>query len=783
MAQTNRPTGRNRKKKPAYDREKANRQVLRRTLAMMIVCGILLFIPLMATLFRLMILDHDKYETDAIENQTRSTSVSASRGVIYDRNMNALAASTTVENIFLDPLEISQAGEDINLIADGLSKILDVDKGKILEKASDTSRRYEVVAYKQPQETADKVREFINENNLTGIHLEPTAQRYYPYGTLAAQLIGFTNDSNSGAEGLEAYYDNTLEGTAGAVITTKGNYETEMLYSYEKYYEATDGNSLVLTLDSTVQYYLEKNLQTAIEKYDVQNGAFAIMMDVNTGAILGMATEGSYDPNDYLEIYDEKTVEELAEMKADAEALTDTQEKEDAMAAYNAAVVTARLNQWRNRCVSDGYEPGSTFKTITLAAALEEGAVTLEDTFYCGGSEKFAGREQILDCWKKGGHGQENTAEALQNSCNIAFGHIGLKLGGAKLYEYADSFGLLEKTGVDMSGEAVGYFYNKEMLANNETNGTSYLISTAFGQSFKITPIQLVRAIAAVVNGGYVLKPYIVDEILDADGNTVQKNSTTVLRQAISEETSGTMCRLLESVVTDGTAGNAALPGYRIGGKTGTSEKLDVLDEYGRQVDDKIVSFVGVAPMDNPQYIVLVALDTPGPGSGYYISGGIMAAPTVRDIFADTLPYLGVQPDYTDVDMSTVNVEMPSLSNKTEQEAKELLAAQSLTYITVGDGETVTGQIPAPGTMLPGNSQVILYMGEEVPTDKVKVPDLSGMTPAQANTALVNSGLYLQSKGSDLSWATVTSQDIAPGTEVDRGTTITVEYTDHTAQD
>ena len=229
MAQTNRPTGRNRKKKPAYDREKANRQVLRRTLAMMIVCGILLFIPLMATLFRLMILDHDKYETDAIENQTRSTSVSASRGVIYDRNMNALAASTTVENIFLDPLEISQAGEDINLIADGLSKILDVDKGKILEKASDTSRRYEVVAYKQPQETADKVREFINENNLTGIHLEPTAQRYYPYGTLAAQLIGFTNDSNSGAEGLEAYYDNTLEGTAGAVITTKGNYETEML--------------------------------------------------------------------------------------------------------------------------------------------------------------------------------------------------------------------------------------------------------------------------------------------------------------------------------------------------------------------------------------------------------------------------------------------------------------------------------------------------------------------------------------------------------------------------
>lgn len=759
------------------ERQKEKRMILHRSLGIMIFFGIILFIPLVITLFKLMIVDHNKYEAQAISNQTRSTSITASRGTIYDRNMNQLAGSTSVETIFIDPLEISQSGEDVNLLANGLGEILDVDPQRILTLAGKTDRRYEIVARKQPKDIADKVRAFADENNLKGIHTETDSKRFYPYGSLAAQVIGFTNSSNSGSEGLEARYNSTLEGTAGAVVTTKGNYETEMLYSYEKNYAASDGNSLMLTLDATVQYYLEKNLEAAIEKYDVKHGGFSIMMDVDTGEIIGMATLGGYDPNNYLEIYDEQTLEDLQAMKdALADFEKDSPEYDQAESEYENAVAAARLHQWRNRNVSDGYEPGSTFKTITLAAALEEGAVTLNDTFYCGGAETFRGRDQLLHCWKATGHHSETTAQALQNSCNLAFAHIGLKLGGDKLYEYAKAFGILETTGIDLPGEASGVFHSLTRLSDYETNGTYALIDTAFGQSFKLTPIQLVRAISAVVNGGYVLEPYIVSEVLDANGNVLQKNGRTVIRQAISEETSKTMCELMESVVTDGTAGNAALTGYRIGGKTGTSEKLD------ENTEDKIVSFVGVAPMDNPRYIVLVALDSPG-NTGYYISGGVMAAPIVRDIFSDTLQYLGIQPDYTNVDMATVNVEMPDVSGTTEQEASELLAEKSLVYVVVGSGETVTGQIPAAGSSLPGNSKVILYMGEEMPTDKVIIPDLMGLTPAQANAAIVNSGLYLQSKGSKSASAKVTSQNLTAGAQVARGTLITVEYTDESARD
>lgn len=762
----------------AADRKKSRQQLLNRTFGVMIFCGVLLFIPLVIALFKLMIIDHDKYEAQAISNQTRSTSVSASRGIIYDRNMNLLAGSTSVETIFIDPNEIDKSDEDVNLIANGLGKILDVDPQKILEMEAKTDRMYEVVARKQPKEIGDQVRAFVEENELTGIHTETDAQRYYPYGSLASQVIGFTNSSNSGSEGLEAYYNETLEGTPGAIVTTKGNYETEMLYSFEKNYEASDGNSLVLTLDATVQYYLEKNLEAAIQKYDVQNGGFALMMDVDTGEIIGMATLGGYDPNNYLEIYDTDTLEQLEEMKqALSEFEEGSPEYDEAESQYENAVAAARLHQWRNRNVSDGYEPGSTFKTITLAAALEEGAVTLDDTFYCGGAETFWGRDQELHCWKATGHHTQTTAQALQNSCNLAFAHIGLKLGGEKLYEYAKAFGILETTGVDLPGEASGVFHSLSRLSDYETNGTYSLIDTAFGQSFKVTPIQLVRAISAVVNGGYVIEPYIVSEVLDANGNILEKNSRKVIRQAISEDTSAVMCQLMESVVTDGTAGNAALAGYRIGGKTGTSEKLD------ENTEDKIVSFVGVAPMDDPRYVVLIALDSPSRSTGYYISGGVMAAPVVRDVFSDTLQYLGVQPDYTNVDMRTVNVEMPDVSGMNEQDAAAALSEKSLVYITVGSGETVTGQIPAAGCPLPGTSKVILYMGADVPTDKVTIPNLLNMTPAQANAAIANSGLYLQSKGSKSANARVTYQNLVAGAQVARGTLITVEYTDDSARD
>ena len=780
--------------------QRANRTILRRTLVLMVLCGIVAFVPLIGTLYHLMITEHDYYNEKAIKNQTRSTNLTATRGVIYDANMNVLASSSTVETVFIDPNEIAEQmkqPENSNLldqIARGLGEILDVEPSFVYEQAADKQYRYKVIKRKISEELADEVRAFISENSITGVYLETDLKRYYPNSSLAAQALGFVSSDNNGSEGLEAYYNEELSGTAGKVVTSKGNYGSEMLYTYEKYYDASDGSSLITTIDSTVQAYVEKNLQNAIDKYDIKNGAFCIVMDVNTGEIKAMATLGSYDPNNYLEIYDDTTALLLENERAAALALP------EASAAYEAAIETykqdvaaARMAQWRNRCVSDGYEPGSTFKLITLASALDSGAVTLNDSFYCGGQEKFTGREQILNCWKSAGHGAQTTAQALGNSCNIAFGHIGLRMGGDTFYDYLKSFGVMEKTGVDLPGEASGLFYERKYLNDPANYGTSYLITSSFGQSFRITPMQLVRAVAAIVNGGYVLEPYIVSEVVDADGNTVEKNEKTVLRQVISQQTSETMRSLMEQVVTEGTASAAKTPGYRVGGKTGTSEKLDEYDEDGQQVKDKIVSFVGVAPIDDPKYVVLVALDTPAYSEnsekytvhGMYISGGLMAAPTVRDIFLDILPYLGVEPDYGSEDIRGVNFTVPDVIGMDETEAGELLAEKTITYRVVGTGSVVTDQLPVAGSQVPGNSQIILYMGAEKQATRVEVPDFIGCSVADVNYLASNAGLYVQAKGTDRTdvYVLAAYQDIDPGTEVDRGTTITVEFSSTGASD
>ena len=780
--------------------QRANRTILRRTLVLMVLCGIVAFVPLIGTLYHLMITEHDYYNEKAIKNQTRSTNLTATRGVIYDANMNVLASSSTVETVFIDPNEIAEQmkkPENSNLldqIARGLGEILDVEPSFVYEQAADKQYRYKVIKRKISEELADEVRAFISENSITGVYLETDLKRYYPNSSLAAQALGFVSSDNNGSEGLEAYYNEELSGTAGKVVTSKGNYGSEMLYTYEKYYDASDGSSLITTIDSTVQAYVEKNLQNAIDKYDIKNGAFCIVMDVNTGEIKAMATLGSYDPNNYLEIYDDTTALLLENERAAALALP------EASAAYEAAIETykqdvaaARMAQWRNRCVSDGYEPGSTFKLITLASALDSGAVTLNDSFYCGGQEKFTGREQILNCWKSAGHGAQTTAQALGNSCNIAFGHIGLRMGGDTFYDYLKSFGVMEKTGVDLPGEASGLFYERKYLNDPANYGTSYLITSSFGQSFRITPMQLVRAVAAIVNGGYVLEPYIVSEVVDADGNTVEKNEKTVLRQVISQQTSEMMRTLMEQVVTEGTASAARTPGYRVGGKTGTSEKLDEYDENGQQVKDKIVSFVGVAPIDDPKYVVLVALDTPAYSEnsekytvhGMYISGGLMAAPTVRDIFLDILPYLGVEPDYGSEDIRGVNFTVPDVIGMDETEAGELLAEKTITYRVVGTGSVVTDQLPVAGSQVPGNSQIILYMGAEKQATRVEVPDFIGCSVADVNYLASNAGLYVQAKGTDRTdvYVLAAYQDIDPGTEVDRGTTITVEFSSTGASD
>ena len=773
-------------RKKGYERIRSDTGQHSRILGTGLVLGVLAFVPVAFRLYDLMVTNYDYYANLALRNQTRTTSVTADRGLIYDRNMNILACSQSVENVYLDPHELKQSKADLEAIAQKLGALLDLDPAWITEQGKDTKKRYKQIAARIDEETASQIRTYINENGISGIHLEPNSQRYYPYGTLAAQVIGFTNASNTGSEGIEAAYNSFLEGSAGKVITTKGNNEMDMPFSYEKYVTSQEGCSVILTLDTTVQACLEKQMEAAIARYDVQNGAFGMVMNVNTGEILAMATIGNYDPNNYLEIADAETAYELEQMRLDYLMNPESsQAYTDGKKAYQEALMAARLKQWRNRVISDGYEPGSTFKVLTMAAALDCGAIDLETSFHCSGSEQIPGRSQLLHCWRSTGHGSEQTPQALQNSCNIAFAHIALKMGGEQFYDYIQRFGVLEKTGIDLAGESKGVFFDKALVTDTDKWGTASLTSGSFGQTFKITPLQLIRAISAVVNGGNLLEPYIVSEVMDADGNTVLKQEPTVLRQVISEETSETMCTLIESVVTEGTAKNANVAGYSIGGKTGTSEKIDVFDENGQRVLDKIVSFVGIAPMDDPEYIVLVALDTPSRETGIYISGGVMAAPTVGAVMADILPYLGVEQNYTEEDAAGRTVVLEDMTGLTSQEAEKLLKEQGLTCLFQGTAETVTAQIPAAGQAVPGDSQVILYMGEQPEKELVTVPDFTGMTRQQASDTAGSLGLYILVKGNNeiATNVTVTAQSVPKDTQVSTGTTIELEFTDTKAVD
>ena len=758
----------------------------RRILLVSAVLGVLAFVPVAVRLYILMVKDYDYYSSLALRNQTRTTTVSADRGDIFDRNMNLLATSVSVENVYLDPHELKQSKADIQAVSQVLGDILEEDPAWIARQAADIKKRYKQVGKCVDEETAGKIRDYINESGVSGIHLEPTSQRTYPCGTLAAQVIGFTNASNEGCEGVEAAYNSYLTGSTGRVITTKGNNEMDMPFSYENYVSSRQGDSVILTLDTTIQACLEKQLSAAIDRYDVQNGAFGLVMNCKTGEILAMATLGSYDPNNYLEIADPETAAQLEERKAAYLAQTEGSEGYEAgKQAYQQALSAARLKQWRNRCISDGYEPGSTFKVLTMSAALDCGAIDLNTSFHCSGSEQIPGRAQRLHCWRSTGHGAEKTPQALQNSCNIAFAHIALKLGGERFYKYVEKFGVLEKTGIDLAGESKGVFFDKALVTDTDKWGTASLTSGSFGQTFKITPLQLVRAIASVVNGGELLEPYIVSEILDADGNTVMKAEPTVVRRTIQPETSDTMRTLIQSVVTEGTAKNARVAGFSIGGKTGTSEKIDVFDENGQRVQDKIVSFVGVAPMEDPEYIVLAALDTPSRTTGIYISGGVMAAPTVGAIMADILPYLGVERTFSEDDIAGKEIVMADYTGMTEKEALALLKKESLTAVVSGTAETVTGQLPAPGQTVPGGSQVLLFFGETPEAETVKVPDFSGMNRQQASDAAGALGLYILVTGNDgvSPNVTVTAQSTAKDTLVPAGTTITLEFTDTTARD
>lgn len=753
-----------------------SRQMLRRTLFLMAVCGIAVFALLLARLYKLQIIDHEYYEQMAIEQQLREAPSSAERGVIYDRNMNALAVSASVDNIYLSPAEIEMYGEDKELIAERLSDILGLDRQDILNKASQTGSWYVTLARKVEREQADAVRAFKNEYGLRGVRLEADTKRYYPNSSLACHLIGFVGTDNYGLEGIEAQYNSALSGSAGKTVRATNAFGTDLLFSnFEEYYPGEDGFDLVTTIDSGIQFYVEKHLRQAVEDYDILNGAGAIAMDVNTGEILAMASLGSYDLNNFLEV-------DLA----DREKISQAQTKEEA----SVLLSQAQARQWRNKALSDTYEPGSTFKIITLAMALEEGLVSADSGFYCGGNVSVVGRTSPIRCWKSGGHGSQNLTEAVQHSCNVAFVNIGQRIGAKCFYDYCEAFGFLEKTGnpdenltsstgIDLAGES-GSIWWSENTFYSERN-LSQLAAASFGQTFTITPLQLVTAVSACVNGGKLMKPYVVKQMLNPDGTVAYERESTMLRQVISKSTSETVCMMLEQVVGDpneGTGRNAAVTGYRIGGKTGTSEKVSFEAQTGQK--QYIVSFVGFAPADKPEIAILVFLDTPSNKSGIYISGGQMAAPVVGAMMADVLPYMGVKTDFSEEESANMDVTMPMLIEKELYEAVTLLDDSGLRYRTIGHGSKVSAQLPEAGQRIARGTQIILYVNAEPSEDLETVPDLSGMSYEQARDALSYYGIYIQTKNAitDPTVQIVSSQSLAAGTKVKHGSIIEVTLID-----
>ena len=790
----------------------ANRVVRTRTMILMVVLGICTFAALFWKLYDIQINQHDEMWERAVDQQTRSATVPASRGTIYDRNGYMLAVSSTAEEVNISPKEIAafvekqrsdieaaqekaaQKGEsytapeirDQAYIARGLSRILDVDQAKIEESMTKTNLMYVNIKKKTEQDLAVEVRRFINgeideeggevpegqRKKLQGVWMNPDSKRIYPYSSLAANVIGFVDGDNKGGVGLEAKYDSELEGTAGLTVTAKNAAGTDLLYQYEQYYDAENGSDLVLTLDVSVQAALEKGIEAMVKKFDAKNGATGIVMDVNSGAIVGMASYPNYDLNSYGTLYDDSLKAKLEATLAQLESQRmDYATEEDYEAAVSEARSTTLQTQWRNKCVDSTYEPGSTFKPITLAMALEEGTVNMNSTFNCTGSVKVG--VWTMHCSKKSGHGLQTLEQAVGNSCNPAFIKIGQSVGAETYYEYLKSFGLMEKTGVDMIGEVKGIF-DESALKNDVATLASY----SFGQTFNVTPLELIRAQAACVNGGYLYTPYIVDQVLDDDGNIISQHDSTPVRQVISEETSAKVRQCLEYVVASGTGKNGQVAGYRIGGKTGTADKTGTKTASNPK-GDIVVSFMCFAPADDPQYIMLLTMDTPSRTTGTYPSGGNMVAPTASQIMAEILPYLGIEPDYTAEELSGADAAVPNVVGKTAADARAVLEGAGFSCKTVGSGETVTDQTPAGGAIVPNNASIILYLGTEKSDTPCTVPNVLGKTAAQANQALTDAGLIMKVTGATSSTSGnvfAISQDKEAGTELKAGSVVTVQF-------
>ena len=730
-------------------------------------------------LFYMQVVKYDIYREKLINNIQQETTIKADRGVIYDRNMNVLATNITTYRIFISPADI-ETDEDAKLISEKLSDILGVEYSTVYEKTQKKNRKDETIKKKATEDEAELVRAFKSENKLSRqVYLEATSTRYYPYGSIASNIIGAMG-TDGGLFGIELEYNKELSGIDGKYITVKNAQSENLPFSYDYYIEAIDGNSIVTTIDIALQSMLEAQLKEAYLNANAGNGVAGIVLDVNTGEVLAMAQYPTVDlnaPYELNSVAEEKynsyiESEEFLSSLTEKGLVVGTEEYDKAYeAAVNEYYWELVYNSWNNKAVSDLYEPGSTFKIITTAMALESKVTSFDDVYNCGGSLTVGGSRIKCHIYP-GAHGSQNYASMLQKSCNPALMQVAAKIGGTNFYKYFSLFGYTSKTDIDLPGEATGLYTS--LSGFNAVELACY----SFGQTFKTSMIQQISAISAVANGGDLIAPRVVSALMDSDGNTVKSFSTEVKRQVTSALVGAEIMDVLEKGVSgNGGAKNAYIAGYKIAAKTGTSEKRDTINPITGQKDLRIGSTVAVAPSDNPMISVLLIVDEPRAGSVY---GSAVAAPYIANFLEEALPYLGVEREYSEEETARMTVTVKNYSGYDVESAVSAIKKAGLQYEIVGSGETVSAQMPSGGTkIMKSGGKIILYTGgSSVNGNSVTVPDVVGMTAQNAIKTLQAKGLNVRIEGTsnyaEGEGATVISQKIEVGTSVKYGSVVSI---------
>jgi len=746
------PGSKNNSKKRA---EKGPAQRLRQRTAILILLILVLgFGAAVLRLTYLTTIQSSELQESAVDLQLADTTVSAKRGTIYDANGNVLAESASVWQVVMSPVNFKN-DKQRQAAAKGLSEIFDLEYNDVLDDTKQQSH-YVVVKRRIESDEREKVLELIDtlkkDYSCSGvIQLLDDYKRYYPKNSLASSVIGFTGSDDQGLEGIEYEYDSYLSGTPGRIITAQNARGTDMPFRYEQNVESEDGNNVYLTIDETIQSICEKYMQKGVEDNNVLNKGVCIAMDVNTGAILAMVTTDGYDLNNPYELSakDKKKIKSTAKSKqAEAES-------------------AALSNMWRNKAVADTYMPGSVFKMCVASAALEENLVNDKTSFTCTGSIEVEG--ETIHCSNISGHGTQNFVEVISNSCNPAFIQIGQMLGAGKFRQYYQGFGFSDKTGIDLPGEAEDSFWKEGKMGGVD------LAVASFGQNFTITPIQMITACAAVSNGGYVVQPHVVSKITDSKGNVIKTVDKKVKRQVISDDTSKKMNEYLEYNTERQGAAAGYISGYKVAGKTGTTEKRGVTKFESSFSEDYISSFCGYAPADDPQIAMLVFFDTPD-GDAYY--GSQVSSPVFINIMSEVLPYLDVKTSYTDEELGYVDASAGDYTGVSVDEAKTAVEADGFTATVKGNGSTVISQIPTVSSGLQKGGSIVLYTDSNSQSETVSVPSLIGLSPDEVNNVASAYGLNVSFSGATTSSGTSSSQNIEAGTSVSPGTVITVSFAD-----